>query len=104
MSADIQQPKPLTEDPIVPRILEILQGHELFPDGLGSNAFGGLTLARYPDLHNEVSLYLRREESNGPVSQAMVTTREDNEIVSIEECHAINGELDALMVAEGRIG
>ena len=103
MSADFQQPTTMVEDTVVPRVLEILQSHDLFPDGLEENAFGSPTLARYPDLHNEVSLYLRREQSAEQVSQAMLTTREDNEVVSVEECHAINIELDALMAAEGLI-
>jgi hypothetical protein len=103
MSTDFQQPKSLAEDSIVPRILEILQSHDLFPDGLEGPTLSVIpTLASYQDLHNEVSLHLRREHSAGPVIQAMLTTREDNEIISIEECYAITIELDGLMVTEGQ--
>jgi len=104
MSTDFQQPKSLAEDSIVPRILEILQSHDLFPDGLEEPGLSVIpTLASYSDLHNEVSLHLRRERSTEPLSQAMLATRENNEVISIEECYAINIELDGLMAAEGRI-
>lgn len=104
MSVDFQHPTSLAKDSIVPRVLEILQRHDLFRDGLGDSALGGPTLARYLDLNNEVSLYLCREHSTEPVSQAMLTTQIDNEVVSMDECHAINSELDELMASEGRIG
>jgi len=104
MSSDSKTPTALAEDSIVPQILEILQGHGLFPDGLGDPVFGGPRLARYLDLHNEVSLYLRRERSTEPVGRATLAIRDGHEILSIEECIAINTELDELMEAEGRIG
>jgi len=94
----------MAEDSIVPQVLEVLQRRDLFRDGLEDPVFSGPTLARYLDLHNEVSLYLRRDHSGEPVSRAMLGIREGHEIVSIEECIAINGELEELMVAEGRIG
>jgi len=94
----------MTEDSIVPQVLEILQRRDLFRDGLGDSVFGGPTLARYLDLNNEVSLYLRREHSTEPVSRAMLGIRDGHEIVSIEECIAINSELEELMATEGRIG
>lgn len=102
MSENQKTSKPMAEDSIVPQILEILQRHGFFRAGLDDPVFNGPTLARYLDLNNEVSLYLRRERRTEPVSHATLAIRGNHEIVSISENIAINSELDELMISEGR--